>query len=362
MKTYSHLFEQLCSIENLELAFKKARKHKTLKLYIIDFEKNLAENLRALQNELASKTYTPLPLNEFILRDPKTRKISVSDFRDRVVHHAVCNIIEPIFEKHFIYDSYANRKGKGNLKAIQRFDYFKRKVSCNGRKLGGLQDDNYVKGFALKADIKRYFDNVSHETLMNIISRKITDKNTLELIWKILRNHSTKSKGMPLGNLTSQFFANIYLNELDQFIKQNLKAKYYLRYVDDFVILHKSRLQLRKWKRQIEDVLKHKLLLELHPQKSKILPLGRGIDLLGFKCFFHFRILRRKNIRKMQKKIETFNLLCKEDRANTIHLMDSLQGWNAYAMHANTFKIRRIITKKTIEIIKVPPPSFRANA
>ncbi|MBU2638071.1 MAG: reverse transcriptase/maturase family protein [Nanoarchaeota archaeon] len=354
MKTYKHLFEQLCSIENLELAFRKARKHKTLKLYVVQFEKNLTENLQFLHHELISDTYTPLPLNEFILRDPKTRKISVSDFRDRVVHHAVCNIIEPIFENYFIYDSYANRKGKGNLKAIQRFDYFKRKVSCNGRKIRNSQDDNYVKGYALKADIKRYFDNVSHETLMNIISRKIADKAVLKLIWKILRNHNIKSKsrGMPLGNLTSQFFANVYLNELDQFIKHRIKAKYYLRYVDDFVILHKSRLQLRKWKRQIEEFLKYKLLLELHPQKSKILPLGRGIDLLGFKCFFHFRILRRKNIRKMQKKIETFNLLCQENRTNTIHLMDSLQGWNAYAMHANSYKLRRIITNKAIETIK----------
>ena len=139
MKTYNRLFEQLCSIENLELAFKKARKHKTLKPYVLLFEKNLAENLQMLHTELIEKIYAPLPLNEFILRDPKTRRISVSDFRDRVVHHAICNILEPIFEKYFIYDSYANRKGKGNLKAIERFDYFKRKVSCNGRKLSACR-------------------------------------------------------------------------------------------------------------------------------------------------------------------------------------------------------------------------------
>ncbi|MFH1066254.1 MAG: hypothetical protein V1734_07125 [Nanoarchaeota archaeon] len=151
------LFERLCSIENLELAFKKARKHKTLKPYVVEFEKNIAENLQTIHTELIEKTYVPLPLNEFILRDPKTRRISVSNFRDRVVHHAICNILEPIFEKYFIYGSYANRKGKGNLKAIVRFDYFKRKVSCNGRQIRGLQDDNYVQGYALKADIISLF-------------------------------------------------------------------------------------------------------------------------------------------------------------------------------------------------------------
>ncbi|MDD4877564.1 MAG: reverse transcriptase domain-containing protein [Candidatus Nanoarchaeia archaeon] len=360
MKTYKRLFEQICSIENLELAFKKARKHKTLKPYVMQFEKNLAENLQMLHVELIQKIYLPLPLNEFILRDPKTRRISVSDFRDRVVHHAICNILEPIFEKYFIYDSYANRKGKGNLKAIQRFDYFKRKVSCNGRQIRGLQDKNYVQGYALKADIKHYFETVSHEKLMKIISEKIADKDVMDLIRKILNNYNAKQegKGMPLGNLTSQFFANIYLNELDQFIKHRLKAKYYLRYVDDFLIVHNSKNQLESWKTEISSFLQNELLLELHPQKSKIIPLGRGVDLLGFKCFYHFRILRKRNIRKMQRRLEMFKQLCKEDRSNTLDLLESMQGWNAYAKHANTFKIRRTITNKSIEIIKVQPPSL----
>ncbi|MEK6863807.1 MAG: reverse transcriptase domain-containing protein [Nanoarchaeota archaeon] len=354
MKTYKRLFEQLCAIENLELAFKKARMHKTLKPYVMEFEKNLANNLQSLQNELASKIYAPLPLNEFILRDPKTRRISVSDFRDRVVHHAICNVLEPIFEKYFIYDSYANRKGKGNLKAIERFDYFKRKVSCNGRKIKRLQDDNYVQGYALKADIKHYFDTVSHKKLMGIISKRIADIDVRDLILKILNNYNAKQdgKGMPLGNLTSQFFANIYLNELDQFIKHNLKVKYYLRYVDDFIMLHKSKNQLESWKTEISSFLQNELLLELHPQKSKIIPLGRGIDLLGFKCFYYFRILRKRNIRKMQRRLELFKELCKEDRNNALVLLESLQGWNAYAKHANTYKTRRAITNKTIEIIR----------
>ena len=152
MHTYSNLWQDLCSYENLLLVFKKARKHKTLKPYVIKFTKNLKENLLELQVELFLHSYRPKPLQTFILRDPKTRKISKSDFRDRIVHHAICNIIEPIFDKSFIYDSYANRKGKGALKALERFDYFKRKVTKNNKKVA----------YVLKADIKHYFETVDH--------------------------------------------------------------------------------------------------------------------------------------------------------------------------------------------------------
>lgn len=208
MHTYTNLWSKLCSYDNLELAWHKARKHKTLKPYVIEFEKNLKENLMVLRAELLLHSYRPRPLKTFILRDPKTRVISKSDFRDRVIHHAICNIIEPIFDKSFIYDSYANRKGKGVLKALERFDYFKRKVSRNNTK----------NCFVLKADIRHYFDRVDHKILIRILKRKIKDEKVIWLIRIILSNHKTKDsgKGMPLGNLTSQFFANIYLNELDQ--------------------------------------------------------------------------------------------------------------------------------------------------
>ena len=143
---YYNLYNELCSYENLELAFKKARKHKTLKPYIIEFEKELKKNLSLLRIELLLHSYKPKPLETFIIRDPKTRKISKSDFRDRIVHHALCNIIEPIFNKAFIYDSCANRKGKGNLLALKRFEQFVRKVSENG-KLKGIFSNNQIKGY-----------------------------------------------------------------------------------------------------------------------------------------------------------------------------------------------------------------------
>ncbi len=172
------LWGELCSYENLGLAYKKARKHKTTKDYVIKFEENLKENLLQLHSELIFHSYSPKPLVSFIIRDPKTRKISKSDFRDRVIHHALCNIIEPIFEKSFIYDSYANRKGKGPLKAVERFDYFKRKASRN----------NSRKCYVLKCDIRKYFDNVNHNILINVIRNRIKDKRILWLIRKILYN------------------------------------------------------------------------------------------------------------------------------------------------------------------------------
>lgn len=157
------LWEQLCDYENLVLAFKKARKHKTLKSYVIEFEKNLKENLLQLRSELLLHSYRPKPLKTFILRDPKTRKIGKSDFRDRVVHHTLHNVIEPIFDKTFIYDSYANRKGKGTLEAIQRLDSFKRKITKNNTK----------RVFVLKADIKHYFESIDHNILIKILKKQL---------------------------------------------------------------------------------------------------------------------------------------------------------------------------------------------
>jgi retron-type reverse transcriptase len=342
MKTYKSLYSDICSLTNLVLAWKKAKKGKTKKDYVIEFEKNLLDNLLKLQEELKSLTYKPRPLKTFILRDPKIRKISKSDFRDRIVHHALCNIIEPIFDKAFIYDSCANRKGKGNLKAIERFYYFIRKVSRNG-KINGWFNDNQVKGYCLKADIKHYFQEVNHEILIKIIRRKIKDEKVIWLIKQILVNHSVKDRGMPLGNLTSQFFANVYLNELDYFVKHKIKAKYYVRYVDDFVILHPSKSQLEFWKNQINEFLRRELKLELHPEKSRIIPLSKGIDFVGFRNFYYYKLLRKRNIKKMLSKIEYY----KNGEMQHNKLIESFQGWQAYAKWANTYKLRN----RLIEVI-----------
>jgi len=292
----NNIYEKLCSYENLETAFNRARRGKTLKKYVIEFEEKLTENLMQLRNELLMQTYNPKPLKKFILRDPKTRKISKSTFRDRVVHHAICNLIEPVFDKSFIYDSFANRLGKGTLNAVKRFDEFKRKVSKN----------NTIRCYVLKADIKSYFDTVNHKILLDILGRKIKDGRLMWLIKKILANHKSENenKGMPLGNLTSQFFANVYLDQLDQFVKHKLRATYYIRYVDDFVIMHQSRKMLEEYKEKIDCFLREKLDLELHPDKSQILKLEKGISFLGFRVFYYHKLLVQKNMRKFEGEME----------------------------------------------------------
>jgi len=192
MKTYDNLWDGLCSIENLFQAYRKARKRKTLKPYVLEFERDLSNNLLLLHSELVSKSYHPKPLINFTVREPKTRKISKSDFRDRIVHHALCNVIEPIFEKTFLHDSYANRIGKGALKAIERFDEFKRKVSKNNRK----------ECYVLKADIRHYFETVNHGVLITLLKKRIHDKNIMWLINKILKNYSVGGGASGFWNAT----------------------------------------------------------------------------------------------------------------------------------------------------------------
>ena len=183
MKTCTNLYNKIISLGNLTLAWRKARKGKTKRDYVIYFEESLIENLLQLYEELKNQTYSPKPLKTFILRDPKTRKISKSAFRDRVVHHALCNVIEPIFDKTFIYDNCANRKGKGTLFAIKRLDYF----------IGKVTNNRTSKTYCLKADIRHYFQEINHEVLLEIIQKKIKDKQVLQLICSILREREREA-------------------------------------------------------------------------------------------------------------------------------------------------------------------------
>ncbi len=178
MKTYKNLYPKIYSYKNLELAFKKAKKGKSFMPYVVKFEENLENELKQLQKELKSLTYNPKQLKRFIVRDPKTRTIHSSVFRDRVIYHSICNILDPIYDKTFINDSYASRKSKGTLNAVIKFDKFKRKAS-----------KNLKNGYCLKADIKHYFEEINHEVLLKIIKRKIKDEKVMGLIKRILSNY-----------------------------------------------------------------------------------------------------------------------------------------------------------------------------
>ncbi|HDZ61147.1 MAG TPA: hypothetical protein ENH46_05565 [Candidatus Pacearchaeota archaeon] len=346
MKTYNKLYEKFCSEDNLISAFKKARKGKSKKSYVIHFESSLSKNLRLLQKDLQLKVYCPSRLKKFVIRDPKTRTIHASIFRDRIVHHTIINILNPIYEKRFIHDSFASRKNKGTHIAVKRFEYFINKVSSNGRKIKKPFNNNSIKGYVLKADIKHYFDTIDHEVLINILRKKIKDEDLIDLIKLVLEKFEgqVKGKGLPLGNYTSQFFANVYLNNLDYFVKHRLKAKYYIRYVDDFVILHKDKKALSKFKDKIEKYL-ISLKLELHEDKSEIHALRNGITFLGYRIFYKYKLLRKRNIRYFRNKFNNKLELYRASLIDKEKMESFLQGWFGYSKFANTHNFNKKIEK-----------------
>ena len=213
-------------------------------------------------------------------------------------------------------------------------------------------DANDDIGYALKADIKHYFDNVDHRILLGMVQHKVRDPHVLWLVKLILEHHKTvvPGKGMPLGNMTSQFFANVYLDELDQFVKHTLKARYYIRYVDDFVILHRDRGQLRRWEEEIAAFLHERLGLELHPEKSKIIPLREGITLLGFRVFYHHRLLKKSNARRIWKRLEKLKQGHDRGEVSREEVVQSLEGWLAYAGFADSYNLRRKVVARFNEL------------
>lgn len=209
-----------------------------------------------------------------------------------------------------------------------------------------------VIGYALKTDLRHYFETIDIEILIEKIRTKIKDEKVTWLIETILKNHKTKliGKGMPLGNLTSQFFANFYLDEFDHFVKHELRAKYYIRYVDDFVILHVSQKVLIEWRIKIEEFLERKLEIKLHPEKSRIIPLKKGITFLGFRIFSRYKLLKKSNARRIWKRLERFKRKYDQGEISREEILLSLEGWLTYAEFANTYKFRKRVMAKFNEL------------
>ncbi len=213
---------------------------------------------------------------------------------------------------------------------------------------GGGERKSFIKGYAIKADVRHYFETVDQAILFTLIQKRIKDEPLLHLIKQILTNFDARipGKGMPLGNLTSQFFANIYLNELDQFVKHQLKVNYYLRYVDDFVIIHRDKTQLEKYKLEINTFLLEKLKITLHPEKSKIIPLSRGIPLLGFRVFYYHKQLRKGAVRRITARLNEWKVLSDLGLMEQEKALERLLGWMAYAVQGNTYYLRKKIMAK----------------
>lgn len=319
MKIFHTLYSQVTSIEHLLQAWNEFKKGKRNRKDVQIFERFLEDNLFELHQELKAKNYKHASYTAFNIYDPKFRHIHKAQVADRIVHHAIVSVIEPIFDKTFIYDSYSCRKDKGTHKAVKRLFYFVKKVSGNYTE----------KCFALKLDIRKFFENVNHEILLNLISKKIQDDNLLSLIKNILISFS-KENGVPIGNLTSQLFANIYLNELDQFVKHNLKIRYYIRYSDDFIILSRDIGNLKKLLVDIEMFLKEKLKLSLHSKKIIIRKYNQGVDFLGYIVLPHYILPRTKTKRRIFKKLK--------EKIGMENFNQSLASYLGYLKHANSFR------------------------
>ena len=286
----SHSFNNIISIENLLVAWKEFIHDKKKKPDVAEFSLNLSKNIFRLHFDLKNKTYQHSNYTAFKINDPKTRDIHKAVVRDRLLHHAVYRILYPYFDKKFIYDSYSCRLAKGTHKAIARFISFGRKVSKNNTKTC----------FILKCDIRKFFANIDHRILKQILVRHITDTDTLNLLSNVIDSFKT---GLPLGNLTSQLLVNVYMNEFDQYMKHELKVKYYIRYADDFAILSDNKEYLIDLLNKISSFLNNKLKLQLHPDKVYIKTLASGIDFLGWVHFPYHMVLRTSTKRRMLKKI-----------------------------------------------------------
>ncbi len=341
MKKCVHDYNSIISLENLLEAWQEFRKGKTKRVDVQEFGRYLMKNLFSLHEDLKSKSYEHGSYEHFVVNDPKRRDIHKASVRDRVLHHVLYRKLYPFFDTTFIADSYSCRKNKGTHRAMKRFEVFTRKVS-----------NNYTKQcFVLKCDIRKFFASIDHIVLMEILQKRIKDKDILWLLervvgsfdsrvilgrvcthmragdpgtgsepgspahfgYKMPEDDNTKSKGfpkksLPLGNLTSQLFVNIYMNEFDQFVKHGLTVQYYIRYADDFVFVSRDNKYLEELRQKVEDFLTRHLTLSLHPDKVFIKTIYSGVNFLGWVHFPKHKVLRTVTKKRMFRKVNEKSL------------------------------------------------------
>lgn len=326
-KPFHSSYDSIISLENLLISYQEFLKGKRKRKDVTRFSLHFMDNILKLHQDLKDKTYKHSRYHAFKINDPKPRDIHKAKVRDRVVHHAIYRILYPYFDKKFIFDSYSCRNNKGTHKAINRLEYFVRKVSSNNTKTV----------WVLKCDIKKFFASINQNILKNILKKHIKDEDILWLLEKIVDSFHTHNKpgiGLPLGNLTSQLLINIYMNEFDQFVKRELKVKHYMRYSDDFIIFHTDKQYLYNLIPKISDYLQKNLKLSLHPDKLYIRSLSLGVDFLGWVHFPYHRVLRTSTKKRMFKRLDI-----NQSR-------ETIASYLGLLKHGNTYKlIKRIQTK-----------------
>jgi len=317
-----HNYKDIICVNNLFLAWDEFIVGKKSKKDVQEFSRNLIDNIIALYEDLVNKSYKHGGYRSFYINDPKRRHIHKAKVRDRLLHHAAYRLLYPFFEKTFIYDSYSCRFGKGTHKAIERFDRFAGKESMNKTKTAWI----------LKCDIRKFFASVNHKVLLEILGERIPDKDIIWLLDNIINSYHSEGRkgvGLPLGNLTSQLFANVYMNVFDLWVKHKLKVRRYIRYADDFVFFGADKQRLHSLIEPIKMFLMSKLGLELHPQKIIQKTFSSGADFLGWVNFPYYRKLRRKTQERMFRKLA-------DNPKNEV-----FQSYLGLLSHGNTYRIKR---------------------
>jgi RNA-directed DNA polymerase len=322
----THTYDYIISAENLLAAWQEFSRGKRKRTDVLVFERQLMTNILALRRELLRQTYRHGAYEAFNIADPKPRNIHKATVRDRLLHHTLYRVLYPFFDRTFIADSYSCRKGKGTHKALLRFRTLGYKVSKN----------HTTTAWVLKCDIKKFFASIDQPTLLDILAGYIPDKRILWLIERIVESFASTApgKGLPLGNLTSQLLVNIYMNEFDQFVKHKLKAKYYVRYADDFVFLSEDKARLEGILVRVDEFLKEKLQLTLHPDKVFIKTLASGVNFLGWVHFPDHRVLRTATKRRMLRNIAAVSAK-----------PETVQSYLGLLQHGNAKKLQKKIAE-----------------
>ena len=289
------MYNDIISIKNLCEAWREFVSGKKNKTDVAEFQLKLSENIYRLHNDLKNKTYVHGPYEAFSVNDPKPRSIHKASVRDRLLHHALYRQLYPYFDAKFIDDSYSCRDYKGSHRALDRFRQFARKVSRNYRRTCWI----------LKCDVRKFFASIDQVTLMTIVKKHVPDPDIAWLIGRVVESFQSTApgKGLPLGNLTSQLLVNVYMNEFDRYVKHGLRQKYYIRYADDFLILHEDRGVLLEVLPKVYDFLEEVLGLHLHPNKISIETISSGVDFLGWVHFPDHRVLRTATKKRMFRRL-----------------------------------------------------------
>ena len=346
MKRYGNLWPKVIAFENLLTAAIKAQRGKRFCGNVLEFNSGIEIELERLQSELTSRSYTPGEYRTFFIFEPKKRQISAAPYRDRVVHHALCNIIGPIFERTLIDQTYANREGYGTHRALKMFTRLARS-----------------RRYLLQCDIRQYFPSIDHAILKRLIRRKVKCNSTLWLIDKIIdasnEQHGERfyfpgddlfspherRRGLPIGNLTSQFFANIYLSGLDHLVQEKMSWARYVRYVDDFALFADDRERLESARLEIENYLAG-IRLRLHPVKSQIFVASKGPAFVGFRVLPDRIRVRSDNLRRSRRRLRRYQKLYSTGELSTVKLRDCLRSWIAHLEHGDTWRLRqRVFTR-----------------